>query len=452
MAHLAHDPDARPDGRSANDLKAVMPLTAELRDGELYVGGVSTVELAREFGTALYVYDEEHIRERLATWLRELRAVLPQADVAYAGKAFTCKAMVRLLAEAGAHLDVSSGGELAIALAAGFPAERVVVHGNNKSERELTEAIEAGAGLIVVDCFEELERVNRLAGGRGVVQPILLRIKPGVVADTHEYIRTGAEDSKFGFGLSDGAALQAVEQALALPHCDLRGLHAHIGSQIYALESFAETLRVLAAFLAELRASTGFVARDLNLGGGVGIAYLADDEPPQIAQFAAIVAETLKAACREHDLPLPRLLVEPGRSIVAGAGLTLYTVGSIKKLLDLRTYVAVDGGMTDNIRVALYGARYESVIASRADAPRDALVTLAGKHCESGDVVAIDASLQSPRVGDVICMFATGAYGHSMASNYNRQVRPGVVFVRDGRAREVLRRETYADLLNCETD
>jgi diaminopimelate decarboxylase len=452
MAHLAHDPSARPDGRSARELTTVLPLTAQARDGELIIGGVSMMELAREYGTALYVYDEEHIRSQLMTYLHELRAVLPAADVAYAGKAFTCKAMARLVAEEGAHLDVSSGGELACALAAGFPASRVIAHGNNKSERELIEAIEAGVGLIVADSFEELERINRLALERGVEQPLLLRIKPGIVADTHEYIRTGAEDSKFGFGIADGAALKAVEQALALPALDLCGLHAHIGSQIFALESFAETTRALVSFLAELRAAYGFVARDINFGGGLGVAYVAEDAPSSIPQLTKTIAATLKTACAKHDLPLPRVLVEPGRSIVATAGITLYTVGTIKELPGVRTYVAIDGGMSDNIRVALYGARYESLIANRAEEPRDALVTLAGKHCESGDVVAIDASLQAPKIGDVVCMFGTGAYGYSMASNYNRQVRPGVVFVRDGRAREVVRRETYADLLACEME
>jgi diaminopimelate decarboxylase len=450
MAHLAHDPNAQPDGLSFSDLQAVAPRTAEVRTGELFIGGVSTLELAREYGTALYVYDEEHIREQLDSYLRELRALLPAADVAYAGKAFICKAMARLVAETGGHLDVSSGGELACALAANFPAAKVVVHGNNKTEGELREAIQAGIGLIVADCHEELERINRLATEYKTTQKILLRIKPGVVADTHEFIRTGAEDSKFGFGISDGSATNAVKQALALPALELRGLHAHIGSQIFALHSFAQAVQVMVDFLAELRASCGFVAHDLDLGGGLGIAYQAVDKPSSISQFAATLAGALTKACSAHNLPLPRILVEPGRSIVANAGVTLYRVGSIKELAGIRNYVAIDGGMSDNIRVALYDARYESVIASRANAPRDTLVTLAGKHCESGDVVAIDASLQKPEVGDIVCMFGTGAYGYSMANNYNRQVRPGVVFVRDGAAREVLRRETYADLMATE--
>ncbi|MDR1088479.1 MAG: diaminopimelate decarboxylase [Coriobacteriales bacterium] len=449
MAHLAHDPAIRADRRTTLELGAVLPQTAEVRHGHLYVGGVDMVELAREQGTALYVMDVAQIRQQLRAYREALGAA---NQVVYAGKAFLNKAMVKLLIAEGSWLDVSSGGELAIALAAGFDPGHIVMHGNNKTEAELTEAIQAGVGLIVADCFEELDRISRITTERGSTQSILLRVKPGVVADTHAFIRTGAEDSKFGFGLSGGeggsggAARMAVENALALPGIHLAGLHAHIGSQIFALASFAETIAVLADFMGALRTSSGFTPEILDLGGGLGIAYQAADEPATIRDLGSLLTTHLASCCGELGLPLPRLMVEPGRSVVATAGLTLYTVGVIKKLKGLRCYVAIDGGMTDNIRTALYDARYEATLANRAAAPRDTVVTLAGKHCESGDVVALDASLQSPEIGDIVAVFGTGAYNASMSSNYNAQVRPGVVFVEDGEARLVQRRETYADL------
>ncbi|MDR1714137.1 MAG: diaminopimelate decarboxylase [Coriobacteriales bacterium] len=450
MAHIAHNPDAWPDMRTALDLGAVLPRTAELRDGHLWIGGVDTVALAAQFGTALYVMDEAHIRGQLREYLTQLREHYPTADVAYAGKAFCCQAMCRLVAEEGGWLDVSSGGELACAQAAGFPVERVVVHGNCKTPLELWAAIEAGAGLIVADCFEELERIDRVAGELGVIQPILLRLTPGIIADTHEYMQTGAEDSKFGFGIGAGAALAAVEKALQAPGIALKGYHIHIGSQIFAFESYQRAIEVLLDFAAGVRDATGFTPEVLDLGGGVGVAYQADDQPGSIAAFASTVTAALCQQLAAHDLPEPRLLVEPGRSIVANAGVTLYTVGVLKDLPGIRTWVAVDGGMSDNIRTALYDAHYECLLANKADQPRSTVVTVAGKHCESGDVVAIDASLQPAEPFDILAVCTTGAYNYSMASNYNRQVRPGVVWVQDGQAREVLRRETYEDLLRCE--
>jgi diaminopimelate decarboxylase len=447
MAHLAHDPDARPDGLSFSDLVAVAPCTARLNDGDLEIGGVSMAKLAQTHGTALYVYDELHIRKQLSTYLSELRARLPQADVAYAGKAFICKAMARLVHEEDGHLDVSSGGELALALAAEFPAEKIVVHGNNKTRRELHEAIAAGVGLIVVDSFEELLLISELAAMIGVVQDILLRFKPGIVADTHEFIRTGAEDSKFGFGSSDGTMTKAIQLAKQTSQVNLLGVHVHIGSQIFYLESFEATINKLCSHVDQWQRELNFIPKILDFGGGLGIAYLADDKPATISDYASVIASALEKNCAKYGLEVPRVIVEPGRSIVANAGVTLYTVGSIKDLGSVRTYLAVDGGMSDNLRVALYGARYESLIVDRAGAARDSVVTIAGKHCESGDVVGVDVSLQKAEPGDILCMFCTGAYGHSMSNNYNRQVRPGVVFVRDGKVREVIRRETYEDLL-----
>jgi diaminopimelate decarboxylase len=450
MAHIAHDPNATPDNLKFPQLKAILPQTAELKGSHLFVGGVDMVELARTQGTALYVYDEEQIRANLREYVTQLAANGLSAEVAYAGKAFTCKAMVKLVLSEGASLDVSSGGELAIALAAGFDAARVVVHGNNKTPAELNEAISAGAGRIVADCSEELLRISRIAGELGRVQNVLLRITPGVEADTHAYCVTASEDSKFGFGIKSGAARAAVELALSLPNIKLAGLHMHIGSQIFALESFGKAIEVMCDFMSELRDELSFIATDFDLGGGLGVAYSTSDEATSIAALASYIAGELKANFARVALPLPHILVEPGRSIVANAGITLYTVGSVKNLPDIRTFVAVDGGMTDNIRTALYDAHYDAIIANRADEPRSELVTVCGKHCESGDVVAIDASIQPCEPDDILAILATGAYCQSMASNYNRQVRPGVVFVKDGQARLVCRRETYDDLMGVD--
>jgi diaminopimelate decarboxylase len=449
MAHF-DAVDIDPDFKTTMDLGAVLPQTAEVRDGHLFIGGVDTIKLVKEYGTALYVMDELHIRTQLRNYLEWTRYHWKNVDVVYAGKAFISAAMCRLVQEEGCYLDVSSGGELALALAAGFSAERIVSHGNNKTPQELIEAIEAGVGRIVVDSFEELERVDLLARERGRKQPVLIRVTPGVVADTHRYIQTGSEDSKFGFGLKDGLALSAVKRALNLPGLELMGLHMHIGSQIFALNSYAKAIEVIVHFMDDIRRDTGFTVAELDTGGGLGIAYGVPDEPATIQQYGKVIVDDIKEHCEQHGLPLPRILVEPGRSIVANAGVTLYSVGTIKAIPNVRTFVAVDGGMTDNIRPALYGARYEPVIANKADQPRDSVVTIAGKHCESGDVVVVNTPLQTAAVGDIICVFATGAYTQSMASNYNKQVRPGVVFVRDGASRLVVRRETYDDLLRCE--
>jgi diaminopimelate decarboxylase len=452
MAHIARDPNVKPDNKTTMELGAVLPKTAEVKAGHLWIGGVDTVDVALEYGTALYVMDEDHIRTQLRNYLEWTRYHWKDVDVVFAGKAFICKAMCKLVAEEGCYLDVSSGGELAIALAAGFPAEHIVSHGNNKTMRELTEAIEAGVGRIVVDSFEELARIDRLALERNVKQAVLIRVTPGIVADTHEYIQTGSEDSKFGFGLRDGLALKAVEEAVQLPGIDLKGLHMHIGSQIFALNSYAKAIEVIVHFMDEIRAKTGCTVTELDTGGGLGIAYGVPDEPSSIKEFGKVIVDDIKEHCEDHALPVPHIMVEPGRSIVANAGVTLYTVGTIKHIPNVRTWVAVDGGMTDNIRTALYDAHYEPIIANKADQPRDTVVTVAGKHCESGDVIVVDTPLQTAENGDILCVFATGAYCQTMASNYNKQVRPGVVFVRDGKARLVVRRETYDDLMRCDVD
>lgn len=438
----------RADGRTTMQLGPVLPKTAEVRDGHLCIGGVDMVDLAKVQGTALYVFDEADVRDRMRQYRESFGECYPDSGVLYASKAFLNKEVLRIAAEEGMYLDVSGGGELAYARAVGFPMENVFVHGNNKTEIELREAISAGVGRIVLDTRIELGRVSRIAGELGVTQDVLMRITPGVEADTHEYIKTGCEDSKFGFTMLGDFAFDCVGDVLDAPNVRLAGFHCHIGSQIFALHSFDEAVQVMVEFMARCKERYGLEVVDLDMGGGLGIAYMADDEPSTIRQFAACTADAVRKYCAEYDVPEPRLLVEPGRSLVANAGVTLYTVGVMKTLPGIRKYVGVDGGMSDNIRTALYHADYEAVIANKADEPRTEIVTLCGKHCESGDAVVLDGSLQHPDLGDVVCVFGTGAYCYTMASTYNGQPRPAIVFVKDGEARVVTRRETYDDLMS----
>ncbi len=447
MSLPASDLSKQPDNRTTMDLGAVLPLTAEVRDNHLFVGGVDMVELAHEQGTALYVMDEADMRTRMRTYLKAFRSRYENSDIIYASKAFLNKEAVRIAAEEGMCLDVSGGGELAYARAAGFPMDRVFVHGNNKTPTELREAIEAGVGRIVVDSRIELSRVSEIAGEMGVEQPIYMRITPGVEADTHEYIRTGCEDSKFGFTMLDDFAFRCVKDALETPNVRLVGLHCHIGSQIFALHSFAEAIQVMVELMGRIQREYNYTIEELDMGGGLGIAYTTDDKPSTIDEFAACTVDALRKYCAEYNVELPRLSVEPGRSLVATAGLTLYTVGILKTLPNIRKYVAIDGGMSDNIRTALYHAQYEPTIANKAGEPRTEIVTLCGKHCESGDAVVIDMPLQHPDLGDIVAVFGTGAYCYSMSSTYNGQPRPAIVFVKDGQARVTTRRETYDDLM-----
>jgi diaminopimelate decarboxylase len=432
------------------DLSSVLPLTAEIRDGRLWVGGVDMVELARTQGTALYVMDEAQIRHQLREFRRWTAYHFDGVETVYAAKAFMCKAMCRVVHEEGCMILCASGGELAIALAAGVPPDRIQVHGNNKTVAEIEEAIDAGIDRIVVDSLLELERISEIASDRGIQQAVLLRVTPGVRPDTHGYIQTGQEDSKFGFGLNHGLAMEGVKRAVALPGVRFSGLHMHIGSQIFALQSYSKAIEVMVDFMRAVREETGEPVRDLDVGGGIGIKYGLADEPSTIEQYGKVVVDGIKEECERHGLAVPRILIEPGRAVVANAGITLYTVGVVKELPGIRTYVAVDGGMTDNIRPALYGARYECLVANKADQPRTEVVTVAGKHCETGDLIARDVPIQPVETGDVLAVCATGAYCQSMSSNYNQQVRPGVVFVRDGDARVVVRRETYDDLVRCD--
>lgn len=452
MALPAANLDAKPDNLTTMELGACLPMTAEVIDDHLHIGGVDMVALAREYGTALYVYDQADLEHRMETYRDAFRSRYANSDVVYAGKAFLNKAAARLVDQHGLCLDVSGGGELAIARAVGFPMERVVVHGNNKTPQELREAVEAGVGVIVVDSRIEINRLSLIAQELGVTQRIYMRITPGVEADTHEYIRTGCEDSKFGFTMLEDFAFNCVKDALAAPNVELAGLHMHIGSQIFALHSFAEAIDVIVNLAARIKEHYGHEIKEVDVGGGLGIAYTAEDKPASIDEFADVVCTAMKESCAKHSVAEPRLLCEPGRSLVAVPGVTLYTVGILKTLPGIRKYVAIDGGMSDNIRTALYHAVYEPVVANKAGQPRSEIVTLCGKHCESGDAVAIDRPLQHPDLDDIICVFGTGAYCHSMSSNYNGQPRPGIVFVKDGQARLVTRRESYDDLMACDVD
>lgn len=433
---------------------SLLPTTAELSDqGRLLIGGCDLVGLADELGTPLFVYDEKHLRDRCHEYRQHFGD-----GVTYAGKAFLCQAMVRLIDEEGLRLDVATGGELYVALSANFPPERIVFHGNNKSSDELDAALVAGVGWIVVDSLDELDRIEALIqdgaeqGRMHEPANVLVRVTPGVEAHTHAYIETGIEDSKFGFTITTGAALEACTRVAASPSMRLAGLHCHIGSQIFVLNSYARAAQVVAQLAAKVEAATGQTIGELNLGGGLGARYHRGEEPPLIAEYATNLRAALTSACSAAGLQAePHLAVEPGRSIAAQAGVTLYRVGTIKHIPGVRTYLAVDGGMSDNVRPATYGALYETFLPDRVAQPRPKVVTVAGKHCEQGDVLVTDATLPADvHVGDVLCTPTTGAYGYAMASNYNKVTRPAVVFVNNGTYRVVVRRETPEDLIRLD--
>ena len=414
----------------------------------LTIGGADATEIAQQYGTPLYVMDEGQIRKNCRAFTSSVRRNYGERGlVLFASKAFCCKEMCRICESEGMGLDVVSGGELYTARSVDFPMEKICFHGNNKSPRELEMAVEFGVGRIVVDNLEELERLEATAERLGKTAGILLRIKPGVEAHTHEFIRTGQIDSKFGFALETGEADEAVRRALALSHVCLKGFHCHIGSQIFDMAPFEEAARVMLAFAARIREETGFTMAELNLGGGFGIRYTESDNPPRLDQYMDSVGAYLRDCCAKLGFPVPFIYIEPGRAIVADAGITLYTVGTVKTIPNVRTYVGIDGGMFDNPRYILYQSAYEAVCANRAGDPRDAVVTIAGKCCESGDLIQEHTHIQPVQPGDLLAVLCTGAYNYSMASNYNRNCRPPVVFVRDGETRLVIRGETYDDLL-----
>jgi len=400
--------------------------------GHLEIAGCDVVELAEEFGTPAYIYAEDDMRARARAYREAFERGGGEFEVLFASKSLPCTAAYRLFSEEGLSVDVASGGELHMALRADFDPARIHMHGNNKSDEEILFAARSGVGHLILDSFDEIERCERLLEAP---QDVLIRVTPGIKPSTHSYVQTGQLDSKFGFGLEDGLAAKAIERVLSSDLLNLTGLHAHIGSQIFELEPYALAIRALGELAGEW-------CRVVNVGGGLGIAYTAEDEPPSIDTYAEV---KLRGVAEVFGKDV-RILVEPGRSLVGNAGVTAYRVGTVKEIPSVRTYVAVDGGMSDNMRPMLYGSRYEALIADRAADPAESPATIAGMHCESGDIIVRDAMLASPAVGDVLVTPATGAYGYAMASNYNGVPRPPVLFCRDGEAKVVVRRETYEDL------
>jgi diaminopimelate decarboxylase len=420
-------------------LSQAYPLGTTINErGHLEVGGCDVVELAERFGTPAYIYAEDDMRARARAYVEAFAARTDDFEVIYASKALPVTAVYRVMAEEGLSVDVASGGELFLALEGGVPPERLFMHGNNKAPHELEMAFEAGIGYLVLDSFREIELADELLARGGRRQPVLIRVTPGIKPSTHSYIQTGQVDSKFGFGLGDGLAAEAVRRTQASEHLELVGIHAHIGSQIFELEPYVKTIQLLAEFVR----TTGIECRMLNVGGGLGIAYTAEDAPASIEDYVDVKVRGIQ---QTFD-PVPRILVEPGRSLVGNAGLTAYRLGTIKEIPGVRTYASVDGGMSDNLRPMLYGARYDAAIANRPDAAPTHVTTIAGMHCESGDILIKEVALPDPRPGDVLVTPATGAYGYTMASNYNGVPRPPVIFCKEGSARVVVRRETYEDL------
>jgi diaminopimelate decarboxylase len=441
------DPPADPNRIDA----AIWPTSACRRDGELQLGGVPVSELVAEHGTPALFLDEADLRGRA----RAYAAALPNVDVYYAAKAFLCSAVAHWIAEEGLGLDVCTGGELAVALAADFPSTRLALHGNNKSTAELDRAVTAGVDRVVVDSFDEIDRLGDVAARHGVVQNVLVRATVGVEAHTHEFIATAHEDQKFGFSLRDGSAERAVAAVLANPALRLAGLHSHIGSQIFETSGFEVAAHRVVSLAATVRDSHGVAVEEINLGGGFGIAYVPGDDPEPAQQTLERLTGIVEVECASVGLPIPRISVEPGRAISGPAGVTVYEVGTVKDVTidggGVRRYVSVDGGMSDNIRTALYDADYTCVLANRTSTAPPGRTRVVGKHCESGDVVVRDAWLPGDvRPGDLIAVAATGAYCRSMASNYNFLPRPPVVAVRDGSSQVLVRRETEDDLLRLD--
>jgi diaminopimelate decarboxylase len=427
----------------------LFPITAKVsNEGHLIIGGCDTVELAAEFGTPLYVFDELSLRSRCAEFKQEFGQRYADTVVIYAAKAFINKALAQIFKEEGLGLDVVSAGEFSIARAGGFPLDRAYFHGNNKSAEELRLALEWGIGRIVVDNFHELTLLAEIAGEQSYIPDILLRLSPGVEPHTHKYIITGAVDTKFGFPLASGG--EAVAQAMSAPSVNLVGLHFHIGSLIYDLEPYQQAIEVILSFAAEMKQKHGFELRELDVGGGFAIQYAVASPAPPISAYAEAIASTVTEKCRELGLGLPRLVIEPGRSIVGQAGVALYTVGVVKDIPGVRRYVSVDGGMADNIRPALYGAKHEAVVANKMSDEEEGVVTIAGKFCESGDVLIRGIALPPVAADDIIAVADCGAYCLPQASNYNASLKPAIVMVKEGKARLIRRRETFDDLTRCD--
>lgn len=420
--------------------------------GHLEISGCDTLSLAKEFGTPLYVLSEDEIRGASRKFSEAFQKFYNgNGKPIYASKAFCCLEVIRTVLSEGLDVEVVSGGELYTALKAGAKGEQIHFQGNNKTEEELKLALDNGVSDIVVDNLTELTRIQKMAKDLGISASISLRVTPGIEAHTHEFIRTGQVDSKFGLDLGSGEAMKAVELALSMKDIRLKGLHCHIGSQIMETEPFVRAAEVMLEFYREIRkAHPDFILSHLNLGGGFAVRYVEEDKTPPYDGYVRDVSSVIFRRCGEFSLPVPKIFIEPGRSIVGEAGITLYTVGNIKEIPGVRNYVAIDGGMYENPRYALYRSPYTCLIADRAGCPKDYTATIAGKCCESGDLIQENAAIQTPRIGDTLAVLSTGAYNYSMASNYNRNPRPACVMVSGGNARLILRRETYEDLLNCD--
>lgn len=422
----------------------------KVEGNELYVGGVKASALSKEYGTPLYVIDEELVRSNCRRYYNAMKCEERGNRVTYAGKAFINMSMCNLVNEENLYLDVVSGGELYTAYKAGFPLERIYFHGNNKSDYEIDLGVRLGIGRFIVDNIHELEVLNSIAQEYGRVQKVYLRITPGVEAHTHEYIKTGQLDSKFGFPVIGDTVYDAIKRVMELEYIELNGLHCHIGSQIFDLEPFEDTTEIMLNLINDIKETLGYEIKELDLGGGFGIYYTEGDKPKEIEEYCSVIINKADEICRKLNMNVPILSIEPGRSIVGNAGLTLYTVGAIKEIPNIRKYVSVDGGMSDNIRPALYSANYESLIANRVFDNSKEIVTVAGKCCESGDVLLNSIEMPRMETGDILAIMSTGAYGHSMANNYNRIPKAAVVSVSNGISKVMCKRETYEDLLRNE--
>lgn len=416
--------------------------------GHLTIGGADAVELAKEFGTPAYVLDENTIRENCRIYKKAATECFgADALPLYASKALCFSGIYKLVAEEGLGVDCVSGGELYTAKKAGFPADKIYFHGNNKTDKDINDALDMGVGTFVVDNTDELEALSAIASARGVTQRILLRITPGIDPHTHRAVVTGNVDSKFGSAIETGQAMEIVKRAIATNGVKLAGLHCHIGSQIFDTDPFSDAASIMIRFIADIaRECDGFEIEELNLGGGLGVKYTEYDREIDYAKTIGEMAAIIKGFCKDSGIKMPRIILEPGRSLVAAAGATLYTVGSVKEITGFRNYISVDGGMPDNPRYALYQSQYTALIANRASAPRDYRATLAGRCCESGDLLGENMEIQKAKRGDTLAVLVTGAYNHSMASNYNRIPRPPVIMVKDGVARVAVKRETYEDI------
>ncbi len=426
----------------------IFPVSAGLdSEGNITIGGCAIADLAVEFGTPLYIYDEDTIRHMCRQFSGGFKDAYERSLIEYSSKAFANPALAKIIAEEGLHMDVVTGGELIFAKAADFPAENLNFHGNNKGREELSEALDYGVGRITIDSFYEIGLLNEVAGEKGVRQKVLLRVSPSVDPHTHMLTTTGILDSKFGFSIETGAAAEAVEQAVATEHLDVVGLHFHLGSPIFELEPYSQAIDYVLNFAAQMREAHGLQLNEFNPGGGFAVGYVGKELPPPILAYAAEISEAVRSGCDRYGLDEPMLTVEPGRAIVARAGVAVYKVGGIKRIPDVRIYVSVDGGMGDNIRPALYSSVYTVRRTRDPYATPTETVTVVGKFCESGDFIAKDVDLPVLDSGDLLCTPTSGAYAVPMASNYNMTTRPAIVMVKDGEARLIRRRETYEDLL-----